>query len=69
MILEQLIKNQWNDDLQKLPAGQWSSSIFLMWELIGIIVFKATPTAVTIQSQELASLLTFMVKHTIPDPI
>lgn len=69
MILEQLIKDQWNDDLEKLPAGQGSSSIFLMGELIGIIVFKATPTGVTIHSQELASLLTFMVKNTNSDPL
>ena len=69
MILEQLIKNQWNDELEKLPAWQGSSSIFLIGELIGIVVFKSTPTAVTIQSQELASLLTFMVKHTREDVV
>lgn len=69
MILEQLIQNQTREQLKKLPAWQGSSSVFLMGDMIGIIVFKSLPTALTIQSQELASLLTFMVKHTNPDPL
>ena len=69
MLLEQLITWQSNQQLKKLPAGQGSSSIFLMGDMIGIIVFKTIPTAVTIQSQELASLLIFMVKNTTADPL
>lgn len=69
MILEQLIKSQTTKELKKLPAWQGSSSVFLMGDLIGIIIFKSIPTAVTIQSNELAALLTFMVRHTNPDPL
>lgn len=62
LLLEQLIKSD-GLTLGSVPAGESAMMILIVGSIVYIILFKKTPAAIKIESQELASVVVFLLKQ------
>ena len=62
LLLEQMIKSYNDEDIKNLSVGNNSLSLFIVWEIVYLIIFKQVPFWIKIESSEFADLLHFMLK-------
>ena len=62
LILEQMIKSYNDKDIKNLSVWNNSLSLFIIWEIVYLIIFKQIPFWIKIESSEFADLLHFMLK-------
>ena len=49
--------------LSDLPAGQASLMVYIIGSVVYIMLFKAQPAAIKIESQELSDVMGFLLKQ------
>jgi DNA-binding MarR family transcriptional regulator/sRNA-binding regulator protein Hfq len=63
LLLEHMVKSYDKNLLADLPAGQASLMVYIIGSVVYIILFKAQPAAIKIESQELADVIGFLLKQ------
>lgn len=63
LLLEHITKYADNTLLEKLPAWQSSLMIYIIWGVIYLLLFRAQPVGIKIESEELADTISFLFKH------
>ena len=63
LIMERVTKNVWLNCIENLPATDSAINIFVVWTIVYIIIFKSSPFAIKIDSEEFADSLYFMMDN------
>ncbi len=63
LIMERVTKNVWLDSIENLPATDSAINIFVVWTVVYIIIFKSSPFAIRMESEEFADSLYFMMDN------
>ncbi len=63
LIMERVSKNIWVDSIKNLPAADSAINIFVVGTAVYIIIFKTSPFALKIDSEEFANTIYFMLDN------
>jgi len=63
LMFENILKTYDVQELETLPAGNSTINIFILWNIVYIVIFKQVPFGLKIESEELASVLHFLLKQ------
>lgn len=63
LMLEQIIKSYNHEDVRNLSVWNNSLSLFIVWEIVYLIIFKQVPFGIKLESSEFADLMHFMLKR------
>ena len=63
LIMERVTKNVWLDSIENLPATDSAINIFVVGTVVYIIIFKSSPFAIRMESEEFADSLYFMMDN------
>jgi len=62
LTLEQVMKTDNPEILKKLPAGNSSVNIFLVWKMMYVMIYKQIPFGLKVESEELTDVMHFLLK-------
>jgi sRNA-binding regulator protein Hfq len=62
-LLEDLVKSHDTSIMKKLPTGNNALHLYIIQHTLYICIYKSIPVGLHIESQELAEVMYFMIKH------